>query len=135
VNSTLIMPAGDREIFLASLLRRLGALPERKWSITIEPYVKRRSTDQNSLLWKLYTDVLKQGGEALRGWTVEEIHEYMLGEYHGWEEVTGFGRRKLRPKKRSSRLTTSEFSDYVEFVVMRSAEHGIVLQMPGEIQG
>jgi hypothetical protein len=92
----------------------------------------RRTNDQNALLWALYSDALKQGGEALGGWTTDDVHEYMLGEYWGWDKCTAFGRTRLKPKRRSSRLAKSEFSDFVEFVVRKFSEHGIVLELPGE---
>lgn len=92
----------------------------------------RRSNDQNALLWALYDDVLKQGGEALGGWSRDDLHEYCLGEHFGWDEHKAFGRTRLKPKRRSSRLTKMEFSEFVEFIVRRMAEHGIVLQLPGE---
>jgi ribosomal protein S1 len=38
----------------------------------------------------------------------------------------------LKPKKRSSRLTKQEFGDFVDFVVRKFAENGIVLELPGE---
>jgi hypothetical protein len=94
---------------------------------------KRRTNDQNALLWALYDDALKKGGEALGGWSRDDVHEYMLGEYWGWDVCEAFGRKRMKPKRRSSRLTKMEFSDFVEFVVRRFAEHGIVLQLPGEI--
>lgn len=92
----------------------------------------RRTNDQNALLWVLYQDALKLGGEALGGWTKDDIHEYMLGEYHGWEIHEALGRKRQKPKARSSRMTKLEFSDFVEFVVRRFAEHGIVLELPDE---
>jgi hypothetical protein len=92
----------------------------------------RRTNDQNALLWALYDDAIKQGGESLGGWSSADVHEYMLGEYWGWDEYKAFGRTRLKPKKRSSRLTKMEFSDFVEFIVRRFAEHGIVLQLPNE---
>ena len=95
----------------------------------------RRTTDQNSLLWALYDDAIKQGGEALGGWSRDDVHEFMLGEYHGWEKCTAFGRTRLKPKKRSSRLTKTEFSAFVEFVVQKFAEHSVVLELPGELDG
>lgn len=94
----------------------------------------RRTNDQNALLWALYADALKIGGETLGGWTSEDVHEFMLGEHFGWTKHTAFGRTRLKPKKRSSRLTKAEFSDFVEFVVRRFAEHGIVLELPGDLQ-
>jgi hypothetical protein len=92
----------------------------------------KRTPDQNALLWALYEDALRLGGEALGGWTKDDMHEYMLGEYWGWDKCTAFGRTRLKPKKRSSQRTKLEFADFVEFVVRRFAEHGIVLQLPNE---
>jgi hypothetical protein len=90
----------------------------------------RRTTEQNKLLWALYDDAIKQGGEALGGWDRKDVHEFLLGEYWGWDECTALGRTRLKPKKRSSRLTKNEFSDFVAFVVQKFAEHGVVLELP-----
>ena len=92
----------------------------------------KRSTDQNALLWALYDDVLKRGGETLGGWTKDDLHEYALGEYFGWKKHEAFGRTRLKPNRRSSRLTKSEFTDFLDWFVRRMAEHGIVLELPGE---
>jgi len=92
----------------------------------------RRTNDQNALLWALYTDARDKGGELLAGWDTETIHDYMLGEYFGWVTTEALGRKRQTPVKRSSRLTKLEFSDFIEFVVRRFAEHGIVLELPGE---
>jgi hypothetical protein len=92
----------------------------------------RRSLPQNALLWALYDDALRLGGEALGGWTREDIHEYMLGEWAGWTECKALGRTRLKPNRRSSRLAKSEFGEFLEFIVKRFAEHGIVLRLPGE---
>ena len=92
----------------------------------------RRTNDQNALLWALYSDAMQQGGETLGGWTTEDIHEYMLGEYHGWQVHEAFGQKRKKPAKRSSRLTKQEFGDFLAFVVQRFAEHGIILELPGE---
>lgn len=93
----------------------------------------RRSLDQNALLWALYSDVLKLGGETLGGWSTEDLHTYLCGEYWGWERVKAFGMMRQKPKRRSSRLTKVEFSDYLSFVVRRMAEHGIVLSLPEDL--
>jgi hypothetical protein len=92
----------------------------------------RRTTDQNALLWSLYEDILRLGGEALAGFTKDELHEFFLIDYFGSETKELFGRKKLKPLKRSSRLTKMEFSDFVEHIVRFAAEKGIVLKLPGE---
>lgn len=92
----------------------------------------RRSTDQNSLLWALYQDILNRGGNTLGGWTKDDLHEYFLGEWSGWDRHEAFGRTRLKPRRRSSRLTKTEFSEFVEFIVRKVAEHGIVVELPGD---
>ena len=92
----------------------------------------RRSLDQNALLWSLYQDAIAQAGELLGGWSKEDIHEFMLGIHFGWDERKAFGRTRLKPKHRSSRLTKTEFSDFLETVVRTFAEQGIVLRLPNE---
>lgn len=111
--------------------RRYVALP-KLWEIVQRA---RRTNDQNALLWALYEDALRLGGETLGGWTREEIHEYMLGEWFGWDVHEALGMKRKRPRRRSSRLTKAEFSDFVDFVVRRFADHGIVLRLPGEVVG
>lgn len=93
----------------------------------------RRTNDQNSLLWAIYDDVLKQGGETLAGWTKDDLHEFALGSYFGWDRYEAFGMKKVKPKKRSSRLTKMEFSAFVEHFVMQMAQHGIYLKLPGDL--
>lgn len=93
----------------------------------------RRTSDQNRLLWSLYEDILRLGGETLGGWSKEDLHEYFLIQHFGAETREAFGMKRLKPLRRSSRLTKTEFSDFVDFIVRRMAEHGIVLELPGEI--
>jgi hypothetical protein len=93
---------------------------------------RKRTSDQNALLWALYGDVIAQGGEMLRGWTKDDLHEYALGEHFGWTKHEGFGMTRLKPNRRSSRLTKTEFTDFLDAFVRRMAEHGIVLELPGD---
>jgi hypothetical protein len=90
----------------------------------------RRTPDQNALLWALYDDALKAGGEALGGWTAEDLHEFALGSYFGWDRHDAFGMKRIKPKRRSSRLTKAEFGDFVDAFIRQMAEHGIVLETP-----
>jgi hypothetical protein len=92
----------------------------------------RRTLDQNALLWALYTEVLEQGGELLGGWTAEDLHEYALGSHFGWDKHQAFGMNKLKPKRRSSSLSKTEFADFLDGFVRMMAGHGIVLRLPGE---
>jgi hypothetical protein len=66
----------------------------------------------------------------LPGWDAEDVHEYMLGEWSGWEALEGLGRKRLRPLRRSSRLNKQEFADFVDFIQRKAAEHGVFIPDP-----
>lgn len=117
----------DRTAVIARIARMLAALStDCAWRIEIAEHKPTRSSAQNRYLWGCcYPSILKAGGESLAGWTTDELHEFFLGEHFGWETVTGFGRKKLRPIRRSSRLNKQEFADFIAFIQQRSAEYGI----------
>ena len=105
----------------------IRALPANKaWRIEVTPYKPRRSDQQNRYLWGVVYDTILKAGQ-LDGWHSEDLHEYFLGECFGWETLEGMGRRRMRPLKRSSKLSTTEFSDYVDFIQRKAAEMGIYI--------
>jgi hypothetical protein len=91
-----------------------------------------RSLRQNALLWALYDDIVRFGGEIMAGWENKDLHEFFLGEHYGWQRLEGLKRTRMKPARRSSRLSKSEFSAHVEFIVRYMAEQGVVLELPGD---
>jgi hypothetical protein len=114
---------------LANLIAFLHKLPDTKaWKVEVVEYHKRRSHEQNAYLWGVcYETLRKSTGQESEDW-----HEYFLGEYFGWEETELFGRRKLKPKRRSSKLSTVEFGGFVDFIMQKAAENGIYIESPTE---
>lgn len=129
---TLPPEPSDREQIAANLHAFvMKALPGKRLKVTVEEAKKRRSDDQNRYLWGcVYPTILKSG--QLEGWTAEDLHEFFLGEVFGWETVTGFGRKRMRPIRRSSGLSTTEFSDFVSRIQQRMAEVGVYVPDPNE---
>lgn len=128
-----IFPKGTTPEQLANAAIRMvqGLSPEKTWAIEVTEWKKPRTNQQNAFLWGVcYPCVLEGGGEALAGWTRDDLHEYFLGECFGWETLEGFGRTRVRPIKRSSKLTKQEFSDYLLFLETRCADMGIVIPEP-----
>jgi hypothetical protein len=114
---------------VAVLVRGLDA--RQSWQVTIEAFKPRRSEQQNSFLWGVvYPSILEGGGEALRGWSKEDLHEYFLIEMWGSEVIEGFGRERHKPIKRSSKMTKTEFRDYITLIEVRCAEMGIHIPEP-----
>lgn len=52
--------------------------------------------------------------------------------HFGEDHKVLFGRPCVTPKRRSSRLTKQEFSDFVESILAFMAERGVVIKMPGQ---
>ena len=108
-----------------------GLSPDKTWAIEVTEWKKPRTNQQNAFLWGVaYPAILEGGGEALAGWTRDDLHEYFLGECFGWETLEGFGRKRMRPLKRSSALTKQEFSEYLNFLEGRCMDMGIVIPEP-----
>jgi hypothetical protein len=119
---TVIIPKGGVLTRIVSLLSALAA--DTPLKVTIAEYKRTRSHEQNAYLWGV---VYKTVCDHLEGWSADDVHEYCLGECFGWETLEGFGRRRLRPVRRSAKLSTTEFSDYVAFIQRRMSEHGIYI--------
>ena len=109
------------------------SLPQKPFAVTVEVWKKPRTNQQNAYLWGVvYPAIMEGGGEALGGFTRDDVHEWLLGECFGWETLEGFGRKRMRPLKRSSALNKQEFSDYLTFIDTKCAEFGIVIPQPYE---
>ena len=114
---------------ISNMVSRLD--PAQSWQITVEAFKPKRSDQQNAFLWGVvYPSILEGGGEALRGWTTNDLHEYFLIEAWGSEVIEGFGRKRHKPLRRSSKLTKQEFSDYLSIIEAKCAELGIHIPEP-----
>ena len=114
---------------IANMVSRLD--PAQSWQISIEAFKPKRSDQQNAFLWGVvYPSILEGGGESLRGWTTTDLHEYFLIEAFGSEVIEGFGKKRHKPLRRSSKLTKQEFSDYLAIIEAKCAELGIHIPDP-----
>jgi hypothetical protein len=124
-------PNTPPEQIATAVLRMVERLPAGPLAVTVEPWKKPRTNQQNAYLWGVvYPAIIEGGGEALKGWNRDDIHEYFLGECFGWETLEGFGRKRMRPMRRSSALNTQEFGDYLLFIEARCVDMGIVIPEP-----
>lgn len=133
--AAFILPKGaPHDPVTRRLLAFLTLLDKTKaWRIEVSEQKSKRSNSQNAYLWGVvYPTILESGGETLAGWGADDIHEYLLGEHFGWELLEGFGRKRMRPIRRSSKLSISEFMAYLEFIQRKMAEIGIVIPDPNE---
>jgi len=92
----------------------------------------KRSLEQNAYLFGVCYQTILDHGLGEQGWQLEDVHDYFLGEFHGWETIEGFGRKRVRPLARSSGKSVSEFMAYIDFVQQKAAEMGIYIPNPEE---
>jgi len=83
--------------------------------------------EQNAYLWGCVYDTILENGLKEQGWQKDDLHEYFLGEFHGWKTIEGFGRKRMKPVERSSGKSVSEFMEYLDFVIQKAAERGIYI--------
>jgi hypothetical protein len=123
-----------RDGVMRRLLAFISELPnEKAFQVQIEPYKRKRSTQQNAYLWGVcYPTILREGGEALRGWDSEDLHRYFLIDHFGSEVIEGFGTKRHKPLRTSSKLSTTEFSDFVAHIQRKTSELGIYIPDPGQ---
>lgn len=70
-----------RASILANCLAFLAQLPDSKsWVVEIRKYVKTRTLAQNAYLFGVGYPLLSEA----KGYTVDEIHEWMCGTFFGW---------------------------------------------------
>lgn len=129
MNQVIPLPKGERN--LARLVAVISALAlDKAWKIEIKEARPTRSNEQNAYLWgAVYPSILTH----MPGWDADDLHEYFLGEHFGWEVLEGLGRRRMKPVRRSSKLSTMEFIDFVAFIQRRMAEHGVYVEDPHEV--
>lgn len=120
---------------LANLTKFLSTLSmEQEWSVVIKRHTKSRSDLQNNALWGVAYETLKQE----TGNDPKDLHEYFCGEYFGWTEYLVMGKRKLRPRRTTTRdetgkrdvLPWDKFCEFYEYVQRRAAEGGVYVPDP-----
>lgn len=131
IGQSYTIPAKDRGPAVERLSLILRSLPDlHAYKVMVSEARPKRSLSQNALLWALYEQIIAKGGEAMQGWEREELHDFFLMNHFGHEVKEMFGKKKMRPLRRSSGLSKQEFTDFVESIVRFMAVRGVVLDMP-----
>jgi len=105
---------------------------KKSWVVEIKRYVKKRSNDQNAYIHAVPFKILVDH----TGYTIDEMKEYLCGEFTGWEEYEMFGRRKVRPLRTTSQMDTLEMTNFIEWMQWwASTNLNIRIPSPNEYEG
>lgn len=90
----------------------------------------RRSLDQNAWAWGVAYPVIAES-LGYDSHEIEDLHYALVAKWGGEHFDKRIG--AMVPNKRSSKLSTKEFSDYIEWLVRYAAESlDCVVPLPGE---
>lgn len=104
---TLIL---DSEPKRQRALQIIGMLSLAKpLKLTVEPHRKQRSDSQNRRLWMLHGKAAQATGN-----TAEDMHEWALCRFFGYEEKVVGGIKRCIPCERSSTKDVKRFAEFME---------------------
>lgn len=104
----------------------------KPWCVTLEPYRKRRSLSQNSLMWAWLNEVADHVSQHT-GTDIDDIHEYFKQQFlpAKIKEVLG----ETIEVRSTTKLTTLEMASYMEKIyAWVTSELGVLLPLPQEFQ-
>lgn len=112
---TFILPHGMAEMmayFVNDLVIEKGK-KGGQWRVTVEPYRRKRSLDQNAYLHAVPLKLICDH----TGHSLDDMKEYLCGEAFGWKQIEFKNRTISRPVKTTSELNVEEFSWFIEWVI------------------
>lgn len=95
--------------------------------LIVKKHKAQRSLDQNAYWWAVPVTILADHC----GYEPEQMHYALLGEWRGY--IDGLGWQKIPRCASSSKLTTAEFTDLIEWVQRWAAtEMNVQIPAPSE---
>ena len=127
--------SGDTPPKIDFLLEQLRNLPDGEHLITIAPYRKTRSNQQNAYLWGVvYPAVLFGLQDA--GWEItheEQVHEYCKQAFAAREVINKDTGEVLSLPSSTARMQTAEFNVYVDKIKAFALEYlNVTIPEPNE---
>jgi len=94
------------------------------YDIDVKPHVKSRSTSQNRLMWMWLNLISKETGND-----PDDLHNLFKIKFLGTEEKTLYGTKMEIPKS-TTKLSTKEFTNYLDRIENLATDIGIKLPHP-----
>lgn len=91
-------------------------------SVEIKAYSKNRSNPQNRYYWAITAIIANE-----KGYTKDELHDEFRLHFLGTEKKTSFGGAEYEVIKSSTKLTTKEFGEYLDKILVFAMNENIRL--------
>lgn len=99
------------------------------WLVEITQWNPKRTLDQNAYIHAVPLKMISDK----TGYPVEDIKQYLCGEFSGWQEFEMFGKKRMKPMLTTSKMTTVQMGEFIEFLIWYGAEKmGLNIPYPNE---
>lgn len=103
----------------------------KPWSVSVEPYRKKRSLSQNSLMWKWLNEVADQV-QRETGQDADDVHEFFKQKFLKPQVVEINGETIM--KYSTKNLTVPEMTEYMNRIyAFVTSVLGVLLPIPEEL--
>ena len=110
----------------------LKLLKDGKYTVMVEKYKKKRSTEQNSSYWLLrvqpVTDWLRDLGNDV---TTEDVHYFLKSKFLGYK-IKNINGKDCKILRSTTELSTMDFMAYMESIAIHFANLGLILKDPNQ---
>lgn len=112
-------------------IRHIKALNmDKPWQMECKPYKKNRSIAQNKLMWKWFKEI----GDELGHDNTDVVYADMVEMFLLLIDYTGLDGKPKQRRQGTSKLTTKEFTEFLEKVDRFSVSFlGIILTSPEDL--
>jgi len=91
--------------------------------VTVEK-LSRRSTDQNSLMWAIVSQIADAAGVDKN-----DLHAHLLVIRYGWQQTEWAG-QVIQRRPKSSKFSVEQMSDFIHWLLEFAADKGVKITMP-----
>jgi hypothetical protein len=125
-----VIEKGDPLFIRGNAIRFIDDLDQNvSWSIEIKEYRKKRSIPQNAYIHAVPFKIISDH----TGYSIDDIKEWLCGEFTGWEEYEVFGKKKVRPILSTSQMNSKQMTDFIEWMQWWAmSEHNLYIPSPNE---
>jgi len=91
--------------------------------VTVEK-LSRRSTDQNSLMWAIVSQIADAAGVDKN-----DLHAHLLVMRYGWQQTEWAG-QGIQRRPKPSKFSSEQMSDFIHWLLEFAADKGVKITTP-----
>ncbi len=121
------------KVVSGEIILRFEARDEgKRFLITLEQYSGKNTLAQLGFYWASVVDGATKQCESFRGWTKDELHDWLKGECNKRELVNGRTGEISFIASTTTTLSKYDYAAYIDRCIVRLAMEGYAVELPGE---